>query len=102
MLVCRAQAILMLMKDPERLERERAELAAKRPHARGGLADGQPTGFGSDSSPAPGLQAGGGFGSGRRPFEQGQREARYNAAVPQQTPEPRCFSHCIGSIGVKA
>ena len=47
---CRAQAILALMRDPERLERERQDWAAKRP-ALGGFANGQLPAFGSDSAP---------------------------------------------------
>lgn len=87
MLGCRAHAILALMKEPECLERERAELAARRPHAHGSSM-GQPTGFGSGSSPAP--QSGGGPGSERRAHEHGVWGDRSEATGPQQIPDPRC------------
>ena len=88
MAVCRAQAILALMRDPERLARERAELAAKGPRAFGGIGSGQPTGFGSGTSPAQ--QRSGGYGSGPSGQDRGAWESRADSPASQQLPEPRC------------
>lgn len=48
--VCRAQAILALLRDPERLEKERSDFAARRPALSGFSRDAAPVGLGLSSA----------------------------------------------------